>query len=968
MKLDDFPLGGADSANESPAEPQARSEIEFWLEKAKRFLEDVRFHGGKASIPSCPPDMTKEKVEEAWPAIRKFIRKILRTVRQKDCPPGVDLENVLTTIREFEKGVRERFRWLKRVVRSPAKAAYDKKRAVERAARDKERTGRSGSRTRRRGAETVAEFEKRLETQRQSRADYDKRRRSRPSGQRINARPVGGQFVIVDSEGVLLREENVPATRTRGKETRLFQRTCLWMVGGAEGYENQVLQDESGLSSARIFDFLLSQPREFASRDPHGRQPIFAAFGASYDQAQILADLPNSKLWEFHTRKKWWRRKKGLHDEERQQSVVLWGGYAVSGKPRKNIVLYKLRNPDRWWRLVKGRKTIDWIERIEIFDVVGFFNSSLLKAIETFPGLVTPAELEILKRGKADRGHVTKENVHGKMPGLKLYTANELKTTAKMMELVRITLETAIPGRPIKLKKWWGAGAVAQALLKDYLGKDCRAKLGDIETPLRSQEEDVRRPLEWGLRAFFGGRGELMKQGLTQDILFLYDIASAYPAQIAQLPSMEGGKWVYRKNPTREEIFQSNMLSMFRVETYNFRFDLPFYPFPFRTMSGAIMFPANVKGVYMRDEVIGGFKYFDEFERQGRLCNRVIHPEGPEIRVTEAMFFIPATDEKRFAFVQELFDLRASIVAVDEDDVRGVILKLAINSIYGKLAQSVGRRGDPPLFASPWMAAAITAGTRRKLIEAALTACDSIVCFATDGIVSTRPLDVFVPPRKTLGHWEQKTSMHGSVFVQSGVYAVMKDRSKGDKGVKIASRGFSPQNIGVSEEVSWTQRRWLKVLFEDIPACWKEGKPAYEFERQQYMTVGASLARNPPPPIKGPGARRPWRPSLIGSWIKCMGRLQLDAMSHKRRVPRDPGMLSSRSDGLIALTVNQWPLGGHTESFPSKPKWMDPLWFGPEWASVREAQEEGVEKDYEGESEIDALDEQDDVIAGLSAG
>ena len=165
----------------------------------------------------------------------------------------------------------------------------------------------------------------------------------------------------------------------------------------------------------------------------------------------------------------------------------------------------------------KAEKFIDYVERIEIFDVIGFFQSSLLKAIETFPGVVTPDELEILKRGKADRGHVTKENVRDKMPGLKLYTANELKATARMMELVRVTLETAVPGRPIKLKKWWGAGAVAQALLKDYLGKDARAKLGDIKTSLGSQEEDVRRPLEWGLRAYFGGRGELLKQGLTSE-------------------------------------------------------------------------------------------------------------------------------------------------------------------------------------------------------------------------------------------------------------------------------------------------------------------------------------------------------------------------------------------------------------------------------------------------------------------
>jgi hypothetical protein len=960
MKLDDLPSGVTDlEANESPTR-------EAFLEARKRFLEDVRLLGDAATIPFCPPDMTIEKLKQGWPAVGGVMREALRGVRQKHCPPAVDLEDGFMAMRELEKMVREGFRWLKRVERSPAKAAYDKKRAPERAVRDKERTGRSGHRTLRRPAETIAEFEKRLEAQRQSRASYDEQRCGRPSGHRINARPVGGHFVIVDSEGVILNEDRIPATRTRGKEIRIFQRTSLWMAGGAEGYENQVLDDENGLSSARIFEWLLSQPRKFASRDPHGLQPIFAAFGASYDQAQILADLPNSKLWEFHTRKKWWRRERGLPDEARQQSVVLWGQYAVSGKPRKNIVLYRLRNPARWWKLANGRKTVDWIERIEIFDVVGFFQSSLLKAIETFPGLVTPGELEILQRGKADRGHVTRENVRDKMPGLKLYTANELKVTAKMMELVRQTLETAIPGRPIKLKKWWGAGAIAEALLKDYLGKDARAKLGDIKTPLASQEKEVRRPLEWGLRAYFGGRGELLKQGLTWNILHLYDIASAYAAQIAQLPSMEGGKWVYRKNPTREEIDQSNMLSVLRVETYNFKYELPFYPFPLRTKSGAIMFPANVKGVYMRDDVVAAFKWFDEFERLGRLCDRSIHPEGPEIRVTEALFFVPATDEKPFAFVQELFDLRASIIAEDKYDVRAVILKLALNSIYGKLAQSVGRKGHPPAFASPWMAAPITAGIRRKLIEAALTAPDSIVCFATDGIVSTTPLDVFIPQSKTLGHWEHEEAIDGGVFVQSGVYAVIKDRTKGDKGVKIASRGFSPQNIGISEKVSWTQAM-LKVLFEDIPACWKEGKPAYVFERQQYITVGASLARNPPPPVKGRGARRPWRPSLIGSWIKSDGKLQLDAMSRKRIVPQDRALRSSRSEGLIALAVNQWPLGGHMESFPSRPKWMDPLWFGREWAGVKEDKEDGVEKDYEGESEIDALDEQDDVIAGLSA-
>ena len=321
----------------------------------------------------------------------------------------------------------------------------------------------------------------------------------------------------------MLGEKKVAATKTHGKETRVTQRTCLWMAGGVEGYPYQMLEDVNGngLSPIEIFEFLLSLPRQFASADPRAKQPTFVGFGFSYDMAQILADLPNKNVWEFYTRKKWYRRERGLPNEPSLQGVTLWGGYAVSGKARKYIRLYRLRNSDKWWKEDKnGRKTIDWIERIEIFDVIGFFQTSLLKAIKNFPGLVTKEELEILKRGKADRGRVTKENVAAKMPELKLYTATELKKTALMMELVRLTFETAVPGRPVKLKKWYGPGAVANALLEQHLGKprDARAKLGDIETPLKALDEEGRRPLMWAFRALFGGRGELMKQGLTGDI------------------------------------------------------------------------------------------------------------------------------------------------------------------------------------------------------------------------------------------------------------------------------------------------------------------------------------------------------------------------------------------------------------------------------------------------------------------
>ena len=92
---------------------------------------------------------------------------------------------------------------------------------------------------------------------------------------------------------------------------------------------------------------------------------------------------------------------------------------------------------------------------------------------------------------------------------------------------------------------------------------------------------------------------------------------------------MEGGSSTWKK-PTRKEIEQSNMLSMFRAETHNFNYFLPFYPLPFRTKSGAIMFPADVRGVWMRDDVVGAFKYFDKFSSLGRLSHGVPGGSKPE--------------------------------------------------------------------------------------------------------------------------------------------------------------------------------------------------------------------------------------------------------------------------------------------------------------------------------------------------
>ena len=75
-------------------------------------------------------------------------------------------------------------------------------------------------------------------------------------------------------------------------------------------------------------------------------------------------------------------------------------------------------------------------------------------------------------------------------------------------------------------------------------------------------------------------------------------------------------------------------------------------------------------------------------------------------------------NERPFDFVLDRFEQRRRIKNESERagkyDIREKAIKLSLNSIYGKLAQSVGREGRPPAVANPYYAAATTAYRRRR--------------------------------------------------------------------------------------------------------------------------------------------------------------------------------------------------------------------------------------------------------------
>jgi hypothetical protein len=401
-------------------------------------------------------------------------------------------------------------------------------------------------------------------------------------------------------------------------------------------------------------------------------------------------------------------------------------------------------------------------------------------------GRATGDEAAFIRNMKERRENFAAEDIDL----IKTYTATELRLLARMMTDLRNGFDTM----GLHLRHWHGAGAAASALiekekLKRNYGSDITAS-------------DISPQQEAAHHAYFGGRIELLKQGYVETVaLKIVDIASAYPAAMVGLPSLAGGTWVNREGieiprtslaQLRNAIETTSPVSMFKIRfqfpTYEqYHTDarkavfIPFFPLPYRQKGGGILFPASGYGWYMRDDVLAAISWLERFvpgfPRSAKKPVKIT-----AFNIEEAWIFEPSLDgrvnERPFDFIRERFEERRRIKDESERtgkyDIREKAIKLSLNSIYGKLAQSVGTQGKAPPIANPYYAAAITAHCRRRLMEAALLDPHAIVFFATDGIVSTRPLNGLARVRKKgdavdLGDWEYCEADSG-LFVLPGVY------------------------------------------------------------------------------------------------------------------------------------------------------------------------------------------------------
>lgn len=367
--------------------------------------------------------------------------------------------------------------------------------------------------------------------------------------------------------------------------------------------------------------------------------------------------------------------------------------------------------------------------RTKLQDVYSFFGTSFVGACKEWIG--DSETLRTIAQMKDHRGSFTPDQ----LPEIEKYMNHELDLLVELMESLREKLAFA----NIRPRSWHGPGAVANSLLSVQ-----KVKPHMSTTALGHS---------LGSRAYFGGRFEPFRIGSHHGPVFGYDIRSAYPHALRGLPSLgENPQW-----------FRTKRASAFGFHVVRYANQgRKIGPVPYRSRDGGVCWPNNALTCI--------------WDTEYRTLERLYPGTFEHVETWTLKDWAWRKRAKPFAFVEHLYDERNRLK--EEGHPAQLAYKLALNSIYGKLCQTVGAEHVPteqawhiPDWAQPEWAAMITSHCRAMILEAAFQAGDSTVAIETDGIYTTRQLDL--PIGSGLGQWEE-TKYDGIMYLQSGYYALKK--------------------------------------------------------------------------------------------------------------------------------------------------------------------------------------------------
>jgi hypothetical protein len=457
------------------------------------------------------------------------------------------------------------------------------------------------------------------------------------------------------------------------------------------------------LTTRQCLEFICSLP------DTH----ILAGYGFGYDTTMILRDLAPERVARLFTDKP---RGAG------RSPYTYVGDFGIEYIPKNYLRVCRTetyRTHDVNGVTYLKRRVVPGTTRT-IWETAGFFQKSFLGAAQDFD--VGREHWELIKRNKKDRSNFAKI----KVAEIRKYNAIECDLLAQLMDKFRaICLESDL--RP---RTWNGSGKLAAALHTTHHTLKAVEIASLVPHPV----------LQMATTAYYGGRFEVTRPGEIIGPIYEYDLGSAYPAAMRDLPCLLHGRW---RKANAAWLAHAKPDALY-VANVRFRHDgLPLCGLPIRQKSGRLFWPEEGQGTYWSCEIqsaqrLGATVWFDHGWRyvRGKGCKC-----------------------RSFDWIEPLFQRRRAL----GKDMRGLPLKYGLNSVYGKLAQRLG--------AKPWAnfiwAGLVTARVRAQLNDAAAQAPRDILMIATDALFSKTPLQLDLG--NGLGQWEAK--QHNRMFVvQPGLY------------------------------------------------------------------------------------------------------------------------------------------------------------------------------------------------------
>jgi hypothetical protein len=525
-----------------------------------------------------------------------------------------------------------------------------------------------------------------------------------------------------------------PEDKERGRE-HIYG---LLLAADEKGKKWSVSNAGKRLTTKQCLDFVLSLPDD----------AFIIGFSFKYDLTKMLEDLPDSSLYKLnHT---------SSASEERG---VNWD--SGNGKP------YHLEYLGSKFIVSRGSKTRT------IWDLFKFYQTSFVKTMKLWKIEDDLALIEQMKEKRSDFDI-------SQLPEIAHYCFLECRNLSRLGRKLLNALRSA----KLDLEgQFYGAGSVGGAVLK---------RMGAEEESAFTKQGMPEEMHSAVIRAFFGGRFEISRSGPVRQPCWEYDISSAYPYQIYQIPCLRHtcGKWV--KTDVRADLDSVDVALVHYDLSTPPKVHRGWGPFPYRTSKGTSTYPSTSGG---------GWVWLQEYLNGERLFDNV--------KFVEAWVWKRSCDchhPNPFREIAELYKERCRLGKGEA----GIIIKLGYNAGYGKFAQSVGRA----IYNNWAWAGMITSGCRAQLLHMIGLHKDwnNILMVATDGIYTTEslepplPIDTGTGPDKLvdengnpknapLGGWEKSKDeelSEGLFLARPGVYFSLKLK---DKAPKIKCRGIGLKTL-----------------------------------------------------------------------------------------------------------------------------------------------------------------------------